>query len=71
MPCKFDPFTERWIDESPEYPVWQRPNPSGSREDGTINHEARAERFVLDAPGRRSEPGAAAAEDRGHPKIRG
>ena len=62
---KFDPFTQRWIDDSPEYPIWQRQNSNPvSREDGTINHEARAERFVLDTPGRRFEDGAAGLKSR-------
>lgn len=59
MSRKFDPFTETWIDESPEYFVWRKPAPTVSREDGVVNVAGRAEKIILDQPGRRSEPGCA------------
>jgi hypothetical protein len=71
---KFDPFTERWIEESPEYPIWQRPNsaPQIDRRDQVINHAARTQKIILDQPGRRYEPGAGeAAEKPRHRVIKG
>jgi hypothetical protein len=70
---KFDPFLERWVDESPEYPAWRTSTPTVSREDGTINHAGRAEKFILDQPGRRSgEAGSGEiAEKPRAPKIIG
>ena len=71
MPGKFDPFTQRWIEESPEYPVWQRPNsaPPIDRRDQVINHEARSDKFILDQPGRRYEPGCAEEVEKDRPPI--
>jgi hypothetical protein len=53
MSHKFDPFLG-WFEADPEYPVCQQrtPNPNPAPpDDGTINHEGRAENFILDMPG--------------------
>jgi hypothetical protein len=71
MSRKFDPFTMEWIESAPEFPIWEtKPNSNPAPpDDGTINHKARAERFVLDAPGRRSEPGCAEEVEKDRPPI--
>ena len=71
----WDPVTGKYIEPDVPMPAYQRAYQPNSKpappERGVVNHEGRAEKFILDSPGRRSEPGAAAAEDRGAPKIKG
>lgn len=69
----FDPVTGQYITADPEFPIWQQRKSNPVPLDrGTINNEARSEKFILDQPGRRSEPGCAeeVEKDR-HPIIRG
>lgn len=68
----FDPVTGKFIDQDVEFHIWREgSNHPAPPSDGTVNVAGRAEKYILDQPGRRFEPGAAAAEDRGHPKSRG
>jgi hypothetical protein len=76
MARKFDPFSGTYIESTPEFPIWetkQNSNPPLDR--GTINHAARAEKIILDQPGRRSgEPGSGAEVEKAKdlpPIIRG
>ena len=46
---KFDPFTQRWIDDSPEYPIWQRQNsnPVHARTARSITKRERSGSFSI------------------------
>lgn len=68
----WDPVTGKFITPDPEFPCWQQrtPNPNPAPpERGTINHEGRAEKFILDTPGRRSEPGCGEEAEKPRPPI--
>lgn len=53
-------------------PLTFRRKPAAEPERGTINHAGRAEKFILDMPGRRYEPGCAEEVEKDRPpKIRG
>jgi hypothetical protein len=70
MARKFDPFSGSWIESDPEYSIWetkQNSNPPLDR--GTMNNEARAEKFILDPPGRRSEPGCGEEAEKPRPIV--
>jgi len=70
MARKFDPFTMQWIETDPDYIVWQpNSNHPAPPERGTINHEGRADRFILDMPSRRSEPGCGGEAEKPRPTI--
>jgi hypothetical protein len=67
----YDPVTGKLITPDPEFPIWERRSNSNPAppERGTINHEGRAEKFILDMPGRRSEPGCGEEAEKNRPPI--